>query len=186
MHTTIYELFDSFNYVNNQELEQLLHLTDKMYDKDFKGFVGTSLGTNKKDVLTFCIVYRFIEENCPINNLIWAITSYNEDFFQHTLVHLENMSCIKSKNLLPYFAVSAQKFSKKFLKSNIDFKLLETKEWIEDFLSSYTDKFLNFNFDNEKFDNYIDKFLEVEKRILNAKLNNKLPEKMYEPRKVKI
>lgn len=186
MHTTIYELFDSFNYVEDDELKELLKLTDTMYENDFKGFAHTSLGTNKKDVLSFCIIYRYIEENCPINNLIWAVTSFNEDFFLHTLVHLENISCIKTKNLLPYFAVSAQKFSNKFLKSNINFKLLEKKEWIQDFLSGYTDKFLNFNLDNEKFDNYIDKFLEIEKRILHSKLNNKLPKKMYEIRKNKI
>lgn len=186
MHTTIYELFESFDYIDNSQLEELYNFTSQMYNKEFKGFENTSLGTNKKDVLTFCIVYRFIEEPCDINKFIWASTSYNEDFFQHTLVHLENMSCIKSKNLIPYFAVSAQKFSNKFLNSTIDYKLVENKDWINSFLSSYTDKFLNFNLDHEKVDNYIDKFLEVEKRILHAKLNNKLPEKMYEIKKRKI
>lgn len=186
MHTTIYELFESFDYVDNKELEELMILTEQMYEKNFKGFKNTSLGTNKKDVLSFCIVYRFIEDKCPINNLIWASSSFNEDFFLHTLVHLENLSCIKSKNLIPYFAVSAQNFSKKYLNSSIDFKLVETKQYIEDFLSSYTDKFLNFNLNHEKFNNYIDKFVEVEKRILNTKLNNKLPEKMYDIKKRKI
>lgn len=185
MHTTNYELFESFDYIENDQLEELLFLTKQMYEENFKGFQGTSFGTQKKDVLTFCLIYSFLEKPCPINNLIWAMCSYQEEFFQNTLVHLENMSCIKTKNLIPYFAVSAKNFSNKFLKNNIDFKLMETKEWISDFLSSYNEEILNYNLDTEN-SKYIDKFLEIEKRIVNMKLENNLPLKMYDVKKRKI
>lgn len=185
MHTTNYELFESFEYIENNQLEDLLISTQQIYEKDFKGFEGTSYGTVKKDVLSFAIIYSFVETEAPIDNLIWAMLSYEEHFFQNAFIHLENMSCIKSKNLIPYFAASAKKFSNKYLNNNSEFKFSENKDWINDFLSSYNEKILNFNLDTDS-SKYVDKFLEVEKRIVNMRLEKILPIKMYDIKKRKI
>ena len=62
---------------------------------------------------------------------------------------------------------------------------METKDWIFDFLSTYNENKLNYNLDTPN-SKYIDKFIEVENRILNVKLEKKLPEKMYDVKKRKI
>lgn len=185
MHSNNFELFESFDYLNDEQLEKIINMTKEMSNENFEGFKGTSLGTNMKDALSFCIAYFFIEKNYPIDKFIWATSSYQEEFFQHSLVHLENISCIKKENLLPYFAVSAKNFSTQFLKNNKEFKLMETKDWISDFLSTYNENKLNYNLDTPN-SKYIDKFIEVENRILNVKLEKKLPEKMYDVKKRKI
>lgn len=185
MFTTNNELFESFEYIDIQQLEKVIELSKEVYLEDFKGFNGTSLGTNMKDALSFCIVYNYIESPFDIEKLIWAMCSYQENFLQSSLIHLENQSCIKTKNLIPYFAVSVDKFSKKNLKNNMEYKFIEMRGWIEDFLANYNDKVLNYNLDTQN-SKYIDKFLEIENRILNNKLENKLPEKLYDMKKRKI
>lgn len=86
---------------------------------------------------------------------------------------------------MPYFAVSVEKFSNALLENNMDSNLREMKKWIEGFLSSYDPKFLTYQLDSEKL-KYMDKFLELEKRILHIKLDKKLPMKKYEQKKIKI
>ena len=178
------ELFESFDYVDNQNLQTVLELTNQMKSEEFQGFKGTSFGTNMKDALSFCIIYSFLENKIPINNLILAMTSYQEDFFQNCLVHLENMSCIKTKNLLPYFAVSANNFCQENLKDKHDFESIKIKDLLTDFVSGYQN-FLMFNFDTQS-SKYIDNFIEIEKRILYGKLEKKLTPKLYEFKKRKI
>ena len=62
---------------------------------------------------------------------------------------------------------------------------METKDWISEFLSTYNENKLNYNLDTTN-SKYIDKFIEVENRILSVKLEKKLPEKMYDVKKRKI
>lgn len=185
MHTNNFELFESFDYLTNEQLEKIIDMTQEMSNENFEGFKGTSLGTNMKDALSFCLAYTLIEKNYQMNNFIWAIASYQEEFFQHSLIHLENISCIKKENLLPYFSVSVKNFSKQFLTNNKEFKLMETKDWISDFLSTYSENQLNYNLDTQN-SKYIDKFIEIENRVLSLKLEKKLPEKMYDIKKRKI
>lgn len=178
------ELFESFDYVDNKKLDTVLELTNQMKSEQFQGFKGTSFGTNMKDALSFCIVYSFLENKIPVNNLILAMTSYQEDFFQNCLVHLENMSCIKTKNLLPYFAVSAHSFCQEKLNDKNDFESLKIKDLLTDFVSGYQEV-LMFNFDTQS-SKYIDNFIAIEKRILYGKLDKNLKEKLYDTKKRKI
>ena len=180
MKASNFELFESFDYINNDELEYLLSYANKMYDINFKGFTGTSFGTNKKDVLAFCISYNFVRENTDINNLILAITSYQEEFFQDCLIHLHNMGCIKEENLLSLLKDKVSLFNNHINKK--EYKLIEISEWLNNFKNDF--EITNRNLDTEK-SKYINYFNNIDKRILNLSLEKKLSEKPKN-KKVKI
>ena len=81
MHTNNFELFESFDYLNNEQLEKIINMTEEMAYENFEGFKGTSLGTNMKDALSFCIAYFFIEKKYPIKNFIGQHLLIKKNFF---------------------------------------------------------------------------------------------------------
>ena len=171
----IFELFQSFDYVDIETIEKMLNLSNYIRAEDFKGFSGTSLGSNSKDVLAFCLARTFIEGKVPAERLVFGMISFQQKFFQDCLIHVENISCIKGENLLPYVAQEALKVSEKILKEKQDFKSKEAIDWIKESLSNYGENELRFNIDTEN-SKYIYKYNEIEKRICYLGLNENLPQ----------
>ena len=104
------------------------------------------------------------------------MTSYQEDFFNNTLIHLENLSCIFGENLLPSFEKFIPHFIKNYCSNTKDFSGYEKEFWLKEFCNNYDLKNRNFNYDTLQ-NTYLNEFLNLEKRILLIKLENKLENK---------
>jgi len=176
MNTNLTELFDFLNYIDDQSLEKIIEKSKEIHENSFHGFFGTSYGSNMKDMLSFMIAYEFLKNGKDLNKLIFAMTSYQEDFFNNTLIHLENLSCIFGDNLLPSMEKFIPHFIKNYCSNKKDFSTYEKECWLKEFCNNYDLKNRNFNYDTLQ-NTYLNEFLNLEKRILLIKLENKLENK---------